>query len=90
VGADHGTAAGDPVTEDAETPEGALPAPTEQIHLPGPSYLPATLAFGLTITIVGVVFSWVIVVLGAIVVVISLARWIRQTRADMAELPLSH
>jgi hypothetical protein len=73
-----------------EQPDAALPAPTEQIHLPEPSYLPVTLALGLTIAIVGVVFSWVVVVLGAIVVVISLARWIRQTRAEMAELPLGH
>jgi hypothetical protein len=75
---------------DAEQPEGALPPATEQIHLPDPSYLPATLALGITIALVGVVFSWVVVVLGAIVVVISLSRWIRQTRAEMAELPLSH
>jgi hypothetical protein len=71
-----------------EQPQGALPPPTEEIHLPEPSYLPATLALGLTIAIVGVVFSWVVVVLGSIIVVISLFRWIRQTRSEMAELPL--
>jgi hypothetical protein len=78
------------VTGDVETPEGALPPPTEEIHLPDPSYLPVTLALGITIAIVGVVFSWVVVVFGAIVALISLARWIRQTRAEMAELPLGH
>jgi hypothetical protein len=78
------------MADDVETPAGALPPPTEEIHLPAPSYLPATLALGITITIVGVVFSWVVVVLGAIIAVISLARWIRQTRAEMAELPLGH
>jgi len=78
------------VTGDVETPEGALPPPTEEIHLPDPSYLPVTLALGITIAIVGVVFSWVVVVLGAIVALISLARWIRLTRAEMAELPLGH
>jgi hypothetical protein len=75
---------------DAEQPEGALPPATEQIHLPEPSYLPVTLAFGTMVAIIGVVFSRVIVVLGATVVVISLTRWIRQTRAEMAELPLGH
>jgi hypothetical protein len=78
------------MADEAETPQGALPPPTEEIHLPDPSYLPVALAFGLTIAIVGVVFSWVVVLLGAIVVVISLARWIRQTRSEMAELPLGH
>ena len=77
-------------TEQTDQPEGALPPPTEEIHLPDPSYLPATLAFGITVAIVGVVFSWVVVVIGAIIVLISLTRWIRQTRAEMAELPLSH
>jgi hypothetical protein len=78
------------VSDQTETPEGALPQPTEEIHLPDPSYLPVALAFGITVAIIGVVFSWVVVVLGAIVVLISLTRWIRQTRAEMAELPLSH
>ena len=84
-----GTAPGDPVT-DIEAPEGALPPPTEEIHLPEPSYLPVVLAFGITIAIIGVVFSWVVVVLGAIVAVIALVRWIRLTRTEMAELPLGH
>jgi len=78
------------VTDQTETPEGALPPATEEIHLPEPSYLPVTLAFGITVAIIGVVFSWVVVVIGAIVAVVSLARWIRQTRAEMAELPLGH
>jgi hypothetical protein len=75
---------------DAEQPEGALPPPAEEIHLPDPSYLPVTLALGITIAVVGVVLSWVVVVLGAIIAVISLVRWIRQTRAEMSELPLGH
>ena len=74
----------------ADQPEGALPPPTEEIHLPDPYYLPVTLAFGLTIAIVGVVFSWVIVVIGAIIFLVSLVRWIRLTRAEMSELPLGH
>jgi hypothetical protein len=78
------------MADEPETPEGALPPPTEEIHLPEPSYLPVTLAFGITIAIVGVVFSWVVVVLGAIIALISLFRWIKQTRAEMAELPLGH
>jgi Flp pilus assembly protein TadB len=78
------------VADDVDTPDGALPPPTEEIHLPDPSYLPVVLAFGVTIAIVGVVLSWVLVVIGAIIFLISLLRWIRQTRAEMAELPLGH
>jgi hypothetical protein len=79
-----------PVAEEAEQPDGALPPPTEEIHLPEPSYLPAVLALGLTIAIVGVIKSWVIVAIGAIIFLVALIRWIRQTREEMSELPLGH
>jgi Flp pilus assembly protein TadB len=78
------------MTPAEETPEGALPPPTEEIHLPEPSYLPVVLAFGVTLAIVGVVLTWVLVVIGALIFLVSLLRWIRQTRAEMAELPLGH
>jgi hypothetical protein len=76
--------------DEVDRPEGALEPPSEQIHLPDPSYLPALVALGLTIAIVGVVFSWVIVVIGALIFGVALIRWIRQTREEMAELPLGH
>jgi hypothetical protein len=75
---------------EVEQPEDALPQPTEEIHLPEPSFLPVVLAFGVTIAIVGVVFTWVMVVIGLLIFFISLTRWIRQTRAEMSELPLGH
>jgi Flp pilus assembly protein TadB len=78
------------MADDADVPEGALPQPTEEIHLPEPSYVPVVLAFGITIAIVGVVLSWVIVAIGLIIAAIALFRWIRQTRAEMSELPLGH
>lgn len=73
----------------AEEPEN-LPEATEQIHLPEPSYLPVVVAFGVTLAIVGVVLSVVLVIIGLLVVLTSLVRWIRQTRSEMSELPLSH
>ncbi len=73
-----------------EQPEGALPQPTEQIHLPDPSYLPVVLAFGVMIALVGVIKSWVIVAIGVIIFAIALFRWIRQTRDEMSQLPLGH
>jgi hypothetical protein len=78
------------MSDQADLPEGALPPPTEEIHLPEPSYLPVVLAFGVTIAIVGVVFTWVMVAIGLVIVLIALFRWIRQTRAEMSELPLGH
>ncbi len=77
-------------TDDADLPEGALPPPTEEIHLPAPSYLPVIVAFGVAIAVVGVVLTWVMVAIGLIIVAIALFRWIRQTRSEMSELPLGH
>ena len=62
----------------------------ETVHLPGPSYLPVATAFGLTIGIVGVVLSWVLVVIGVVIAVIAIGRWISETRQDISELPLEH
>ena len=75
---------------DTEQPEGALQRPTEEIHLPDPSYLPVVLAFGLMIALVGVIKSWVIVAIGVIIFGVALFRWIRQAREEMSQLPLEH
>ena len=66
------------------------PEPVEQIHLPGPSYLPAATAAGITVALVGVLVAWWITVIGAIVALVAIVRWIRESNADIAELPLEH
>jgi type IV secretory pathway TrbD component len=78
------------MADEAEQPEGALPPPTEEVHLPGPSYLPAVLALGLMIAIVGVIKTWVIVAIGLIIFLVALVKWIRQARQEMSQLPLEH
>jgi hypothetical protein len=74
----------------ATSAEDAAPEPAEQVHLPGPSYLPAWVAFGITIALVGVIMTWVIVAIGAIIAVVAIARWVKETREDIAQLPLDH
>jgi len=64
--------------------------PSETVHLPGPSFLPVVVAFGLTIAVVGVVISKVVMVLGVVILLAATVRWIRQARADTAALPLEH
>jgi type IV secretory pathway TrbD component len=66
------------------------PPPGETIHLPGPTYLPVIVAAGTAILVVGVVQSWVISGLGLVITVVAVWRWIKETRRDMAELPLEH
>jgi hypothetical protein len=66
------------------------PPAGEPVHLPGPSYLPVIVAAGVTIAVVGVVLWWILVVIGLLIIVVAVWRWIRDTRHDMAELPLEH
>ena len=67
-----------------------VPAAGEPIHLPDPSYLPVIVAAGATILLVGVVISPIIAVIGLAITVVAIVRWVGQTRAEMAELPLDH
>jgi hypothetical protein len=67
-----------------------IPAPTEEVHLPGPSYLPVWTAFGITVALVGVLLSWVICGIGVVILLYCLFRWIRDTRQDISDLPLEH
>jgi len=64
--------------------------PGEAIHLPGPSYQPVLLAFGVTLVVTGVVLFPPAVVIGLILTAITLYRWIRDTRGEISELPLEH
>ena len=77
---------------ETETTEsgGRLPQPTEEVHLPDPSYLPVLVAFGTWIVLVGVTVSWVIAGIGAVIVLVALTRWLRAARKEMRELPLEH
>ena len=78
------------MADQLESPEGSLPAPTEEVHLPEPSYLPAVMALGITLAITGVVVSIAFIVVGVILFLVTLVKWIRQTREEMSELPLEH
>ena len=64
--------------------------PGESIHLPGPSYQPVVVAFGITLAVVGVVLSTILVAIGLVIVAVTVFRWIRDTRSEISELPLEH
>jgi hypothetical protein len=70
---------------DAETP------PTgEQLHMPRPSLLPLLAAVGITLAIVGVTIGWAFTVIGLLILLPVVVRWIRSARDDIAELPPGH
>ena len=62
----------------------------EAVHLPGPSYQPALMAFGATLAVVGVVLSTILVAIGLVIIVVTLIGWVRDTRREISELPLEH
>jgi len=66
------------------------PPPGEEIHLPGPSILPLVVAIGITLIVVGSTLSWGISIVGGIIFVVAVVRWIRDTRRDVATLPEEH
>jgi hypothetical protein len=66
------------------------PPAGEEIHLPGGSLQPLILTVGITLAVVGVTTSIVMVIAGLVITVVTIALWIRDTRRDIAELPLEH
>jgi hypothetical protein len=68
-----------------------IPPTGEEIHLPGPTILPLLTTVGITMAIVGITtFQDILVPLGTLLTLYCIGRWIRDTRADMDELPLDH
>jgi hypothetical protein len=67
-----------------------VPPPGEEIHLPGGSIQPVLLTVGITVALVGVTTNIFLVIAGAILAVAVVIAWIRDTRRDIAELPLEH
>ncbi len=65
-----------------------VPPVGEEIHLPGPTILPLLTAVGITLTLVGVTTFIEFTVIGAILTVGCVVRWIKDARREIDELPL--
>jgi hypothetical protein len=65
-----------------------IPPVGEEIHLPGPSLLPLLTAVGITLALVGITTIWEVSVIGAILTIVCVLRWIGDTRREIDELPL--
>jgi hypothetical protein len=66
------------------------PAAGEEIHLPGPSLIPFVRAIGITLIVIGVTIDWLFSAAGAVIFIVTLTRWIRDTRHDIDALPEQH
>jgi len=62
----------------------------EEIHLPEPSLVPILNAVGVALALVGLTISYVITVVGLVLFLVTLVRWIRDATHEMSELPAEH
>jgi len=67
-----------------------IPPVGEEIHLPGPTALPITAAAGLTLVVIGTTIDWIWSVVGAVILIMVVVRWVRDTRRDVSALPEEH
>jgi hypothetical protein len=65
-----------------------IPPAGEEIHLPGPSNLPILTALGITLALVGVTTFIEFTVVGVLLTIYCVIRWIGDTRREINELPL--
>ena len=61
--------------------------PTELIYLPEPSWYPALIAAGLAGVIASLFTWWPYGVAGALLAVVALWAWIRESREEFGKLP---
>ena len=72
-----------------ELDNGAPPV-GEEVHMPASSILPLVNAAALSLTIVSLTLNHIVTVAAGIVFLITVVIWIRDTRRDIAQLPLDH
>jgi hypothetical protein len=65
-----------------------IPPVGEEIHLPGPTILPLLTAVGITLILIGVTTFIEFTVIGVILTLVCMFRWIKDTRREVDELPL--
>ncbi|MEA2314588.1 MAG: hypothetical protein QOI03_1280 [Solirubrobacteraceae bacterium] len=65
-----------------------VPPAGEEIHLPSPSIVPLLTALGVTLILIGITTFAVLSVIGGVLTICCVIRWIKDTRADVDELPL--
>ena len=65
-----------------------VPPVGEEIHLPGPTVLPVLTAVGVTLLLIGFTTFIELTVIGALLTIGCTVRWLKDTRAEVDELPL--
>ncbi len=68
--------------------EPEAPPVGEEVHLPGSSVLPVLTALGIMLTLIGITTFIELTVIGGILTIVCVVRWIKDTRREVDELPL--
>lgn len=71
-------------------PHHEAPPVGEEVHLPGPTLIPLVAAVAVTLIVIGTTLGLVISAVGLVILVLTVFRWVRETRRDVAELPEQH
>jgi membrane protein implicated in regulation of membrane protease activity len=61
--------------------------PTELIFLPKASWAPAFIAAGLVAVLIGLYKGWVYIAVGAVLALLAIRSWVRETGTDLDRLP---
>ena len=67
-----------------------VPPVGEEVHLPGNTILPLLMAAGVTVALIGITTWYGFIVVGSLLFLWTLVRWIRDTRRDIDALPTEH
>jgi hypothetical protein len=70
--------------------ESDAPPVGEELHLPGPSLVPILNAAGVALALVGLTITFYVSVVGVLLFLFTLVRWIRDTTHEISELPAEH
>jgi hypothetical protein len=70
--------------------ESDAPPVSEEVHLPGPTLLPFLTAIAITLIVVGTTLGWIFSIIGAVMLIGLIIRWVGDTRRDIEQLPEDH
>jgi hypothetical protein len=62
----------------------------EEVHIPGPTLIPFASAIGITLIVIGTTIDWIFSAVGAVIFIVTIVMWIRDTRREVAALPEEH
>lgn len=70
--------------------EHPVPPPGEEIHLPGPTFIPVFCALGITLAVIGTTITPILSIVGVLIFLGTTIRWVIDTRRDIDALPPDH